>query len=183
MRLFVALDLPEPIKAQIAALQERSLRGARWTKAAQWHVTLHFIGETEQRSQIEEVLQTVQAAAFEMRLRGVGTFPPKGKPRVLWAGIEAPPALQALHRSAGDALKTTGYTPETRPYKPHLTLARFKHEAPSAQDMRRYVERQERFATESFPVEHFTLYESRLQPSGAKYLPIAKFSLASRKNL
>lgn len=168
MRLFVALDLPDSIKAQLHDFQKETLKGAKWTKPEQWHITLHFIGESDE-APVREALSRVKAEAFSLRLRGIGTFPPRGRPNVLWVGIEAPKTLLALHQAIGDALKTTGFTPESRPYSPHLTLARFKEIKPEAKSLATYLEKFASFETGSFPIEHFSLYQSELLQSGAAY--------------
>jgi 2'-5' RNA ligase len=179
MRLFVAFDLPDPIKDKLVALRDNGLPGARWTTRQQWHVTLHFIGERASDEPFREALANVSAASFEMTLKSVGTFPLKGKPRVLWAGIEAPQALQTLYQSVGDALKTSDYEPETRPYNPHLTIARFKGQTPNRDEMQVYFEQHESFQTDSFPISDFTLYKSELRPSGAVYTVRERFMLAN----
>jgi len=169
MRLFTAIDIPRRLHSDIAALRDDSLKGARWTNRHQWHITLHFIGEVEALEPIEAALQAITAEDFPLSLRGIGTFPAKGKPRVLWVGVDAPPTLQTLHRRVGEALATTGFQPDKRPYNPHLTLARFKQVAPGIQSMRAYREQHATFATEPFAAAVITLYESRLMPSGAHY--------------
>src|SRR5688572_9747027 len=140
LRLFVAVDLPEEVRETLTTMQQ-GLAGARWVSRAQMHLTLHFLGEVSEETaeRIHTALASVQADAFMMALRSTGTFPPKGAARVLWAGIEANPALTALHAAAGEALKQTGYQPEDRPYSPHITLARFK-EAPSALTLQQYLD-------------------------------------------
>jgi len=168
-RLFVALDLPDFAKDQLHTLRAPELTGARWTTEKQWHVTLHFIGDAGLAA-VQSALTNVEAAGFSMALRGVGVFPPQGKARVLWAGIETAQALQNLHRSVGTALRSTGFQTETRPYHPHLTLARFKqHEAPSQYEMQTYLEAHQSFTTERFRIQYFTLYESQRRPQGALY--------------
>jgi 2'-5' RNA ligase len=178
MRLFLALDIPDGIKDEIVFLHDKSLVGAQWTTRSQWHITLHFIGERESDTAIREALAEVEAPAFALYLVGVGQFPEKGKPRVLWAGIHAPDALQTLRQLTGKALQTTGYQPETRPYSPHLTLARFKQNTPDRTAMQAYFDQHAAFKTESFPITQFTLYESQLLKGGAVYTVCASFPLA-----
>ena len=179
MRLFLALDLPDTIKDKIATLRESSLSGASWTSRDQWHITLHFIGERDDDSAIRESLTAVEVPSFDLYLAGVGQFPERGKPRVLWAGIHAPKTLQQLHTATGKALQATGYEPELRPYHPHLTLARFKQTAPSRDKLQTYFDKHQTFKTEPFPITHFTLYESQLSPSGAVYTARAQFPLSA----
>jgi RNA 2',3'-cyclic 3'-phosphodiesterase len=177
MRLFLALDLPEIIKEKLHSLKDTRLNGARWTSPEQWHITLHFIGESEEEP-VREALEKVKAASFSLQLRGVGTFPERGKPNVLWLGIIAPPALKTLHQATGEALKTTGFAPENRPYSPHLTLARFKETKPDREALDNYRQQHASFETESFSIRHFSLYQSDLTQSGAVYTVRANFDLA-----
>jgi RNA 2',3'-cyclic 3'-phosphodiesterase len=179
MRLFLALDIPDAVKDDIAGLHDKSLMGAQWTTRQQWHLTLHFIGERDDDNVLRAALADVKASAFMLRLAGVGQFPEQGKPRVLWAGIHAPEMLQTLHELTGNALAATGYQPETRPFSPHLTLARFKRQTPQRHIMQAYFEQHHTFKTALFSVSQFTLYESQLLQQGAVYTPRATFALAS----
>lgn len=181
MRLFTAIAIPQSLHPQIASLRDEQLTGARWTSPEQWHITLHFIGETKGETKQEEAimsaLQTVQYENFQLTLRGVGTFPAQGKPRVLWVGIDAPPTLQQLHKNVGAALAKTGFQPEKRSYHPHLTLARFKSTAPTQQAMQRYQEQHTDFMADSFSANEVILYESKLASSGAQYHVRRRFAL------
>lgn len=176
MRLFVALDLPENIKDKLHSFEDKALKGARWTSAEQWHITLHFIGESDD-VEIRDALATINAEAFVLKLSGVGTFPERGQPNVLWLGIDVPSALKTLHQVLGEALKTTGFVPEKRPYSPHLTLARFKETKPYSASMTAYLQKYARFETDSFPIRAFSLYQSELLKSGAVYTLRESFPL------
>lgn len=178
MRLFVALDLPKSIKDNLFYLKDNRLTGARWTSSEQWHITLHFIGEVKDDEAIKNALATVSAESFSLKLDGIGTFPPKGKPRVLWVGISQSKLLSSLHQQVGDALKTTGFQPDTRPFSPHLTLARFKNDVPSRAEMDSYRDKHGNFSTDNFPIDHFTLYESKLERTGAIYSIRAQYDFS-----
>jgi 2'-5' RNA ligase len=178
MRLFIALDLPETVKDQLETLRDRRIR-ARWTTRPQWHITLHFLGERDDEAAICDVLAGVHAASFALTLAGVGTFPERGKARVLWAGIEAPSALQTLHQKIGEALQTIGFQPDSRPYHPHMTLARFDDVAPDRELLGAYLDQHRDFRSETGDMTHFTLYESKLERSGAVYSARARFPLVS----
>jgi len=177
MRLFVALDLPKSIKDKLFYLKDNQLKGARWTSSKQWHITLHFIGEIESDTAIKDALSTVSAQSFSLKLDGIGTFPEKGKPRVLWVGISQSNLLNTLYQQVGDALKTTGFQPETRPFSPHLTLARFKDDAPGRAEMDSYRDKHNSFSTDDFQIKQFTLYESKLERTGAIYTVRAQYEL------
>jgi 2'-5' RNA ligase len=175
MRLFVALDLPQEIKDKLFLLKDVNLNGAHWTSSEQWHLTLHFIGETEDDTAIQAALSTTSARSFSLKLEGIGTFPPKGQPRVLWVGINSPESLKKLYQQVGEALKLTGFQAESRPYHPHITLARFKQNVPSSAAMDGYQDKHNKFITNSFIVDHFSLYESKLERTGAIYRVRAQY--------
>jgi RNA 2',3'-cyclic 3'-phosphodiesterase len=169
MRLFIGIALPKNIKDMIFLLKDERLTGANWTNSEQWHITLHFIGETEAEPSIREILETVEAESFTIKLKGTGVFPAKGKPTTLWAGIEAPEALNKLHSAIATSLKTIDVKPESKPFNPHLTLARFKEKVPSQEIMENYRLQYLDFESPEFRVDSFVLYRSDLQRSGAIY--------------
>jgi len=177
-RLFIAVDLPEPVKARLADLCS-GVPGAKWVKHDQIHLTLRFIGDADdaQTEAIKTALWTVKAASFEMRLESVGQFPPKGKPRVLWVGVTAPPALTGLHQRITTALAALGLPAEDYPFAPHITLARLKT-PPAPEATRPFFARHAAFNTDPFPVESFVLYSSVLAPQGASYQREAIYPLA-----
>ncbi len=171
-RLFVAVEMPDEVKTALIELQQRVFPAARWSKRAQMHLTLHFIGAVpdEQFAAIKTALATVTQAPFDMKLQGVGVFPHQDRARVLWAGGVRAPGVLHLHHQLGNVLKPTGFTPEDRPYAPHVTLARFQ-QSPPRDTVQKYLLTHQRFATEHFRVTEFVLFSSDLQPDGAVYTP------------
>jgi 2'-5' RNA ligase len=87
-RLFVALDLPEDIKRSLEPLAA-GLGDVRWMGADQQHLTLRFLGEVDDGwgRDAAEALALVPGVPFELRLKGIGHFPLRGEPRVLWVGV------------------------------------------------------------------------------------------------
>lgn len=168
-RLFVAIDLPESVKERVSALCN-GLPGAKWVKPAQIHVTLRFIGVVGdgQFTAIRQALGAIEATPFEMRLSGIGQFPQKGAPRVLWAGIEASNGLFQLQEQVEQAVRSTGSDAPDHPFSAHLTLARFKT-PPEAAFFKTYLDRNKAFQTEMFEVRQFVLFSSLLQPEGSVY--------------
>ncbi len=169
LRLFTAIDLPEQVKNALTVLCS-GVPGAKWVKREQMHLTLRFIGDVdeEQFTAIRDVLGGIKIAPFEIALEKVGQFPPKGAPRVLWVGIKAPDTLATLYRQIESALTNLGLEPESRPYSPHITLARFKTSPPS-DAVRTFHNRHIHFQTASIPVDSFILYSSTLTPGGSIY--------------
>ncbi|MBM9512319.1 RNA 2',3'-cyclic phosphodiesterase [Desulfogranum marinum] len=165
-RLFVALDLPESITARIESLCS-GLPSARWITPEQLHLTLCFIGEVEGAAfhDIREELSHVITEPFSMRLDGMGFFPPRGKPRVVWVGVEKNEQLHLLHQKIYTCLTRAGVKLEKRKFAPHITIARLKNTPVSK--VARYLEEYGLFCTEPFEVNNFRLYSSMLGRQGA----------------
>ena len=176
MRLFVAIPLPEAIRDDLARLC-RGVPGARWTPAENMHLTLRFLGEVDppMRTDIISELGRLEAAPFEMTLKGVGSFGKGRFQRVLWAGIEETPALFALQKKVETALTRVGFDREKRKFHPHLTLARLK-EAPKERVIR-FLADHALYASAGIPVTRFTLYSSHLSQAGAIHSVEAEFPL------
>ena len=130
-RLFVALDLPDVIKTSLASLMD-GLGDVRWLSDDQLHLTLRFIGEIDngQARDVEDALSLVQGQPFDLSLKGIGHFPPRSEPRVIWTGVEHQPELQALKRRIDHALREAGLDRDPKKYRPHVTLARLRRPPP-----------------------------------------------------
>ena len=178
MRLFVALDLPQAGKEQLALLC-CGLPGARWEQTAQLHLTLRFIGEADggMRQKIDAALAAVRCQPFSLQLKGFGFFPPRQEPQVLWAGLEKSEPLLHLHRQIEAALKRVGVEPEGRKFSPHVTLARLRGTPSSNVDG--WLAQHSLLAAPSFLVSSFRLYRSVLAPEGAKHFVEAEYPLAA----
>lgn len=182
LRLFLAVDVPEDQLAALAARTE-SLRqrsdGARWTPVESQHVTLKFLGSTpeERVSPLLEAMRAMSArhAPFELRLSELGTFPERGRARVLWAGFDDPAPLRALAGDLDAALVPLGHEPEGRPFSAHLTLARFKVPA----SVRGLVD-VNLGGIDPFTVSEVGLWRSRLSPGGARYERLGGALLGAR---
>ena len=168
-RLFVALQLPDSLEQDVGALQS-GLRSARWLSEDALHLTLAFIGEVDGSAvrRIEAALGTVTAPVLRMELHGLGCFPPRGAPRVLWTGASPKDELVALAGTVRRALGRAGVTPARRKFMPHVTIARFRR-PPSPGEMERYLVSRSLFRTPPVEVAAFHLFSSVLRPSGARY--------------
>lgn len=168
-RLFVAIDLPDDIRDRLTELC-KGISGAKWVSRDQMHLTLRFIGDVDEKpfQAIRTLLGDIRCEPFEVTLKGVGQFPPKGAARVLWVGLDAPPALNALQRKIELALTGLGLAPEDRPFSPHITLARMKA-PPLPEAMRQFMSKNATFETHPVPVSEFVLYSSFLRPEGPFY--------------
>jgi len=175
-RLFVAIDLSEEAKEAIRALRT-PLPGAKWVAADQLHVTIRFIGEADEVlfNKIRDTLAGIIVPSFSLTLQGVGCFPPKRDPRVLWVGIERNENLLVLRNLVEKALLACSLEPESRSFSPHITIARLKEV--STVVVFPFLQKNALFATSSFPVEQFVLYSSTLAPQGATHRQEALYPL------
>ena len=165
-RLFVAIDLPEHLKAVLTKMAPE-ISAARWVGAQELHLTLRFIGEVDDGtcSLIKTALSGISFSAFPLALRGVGHFPPGRRPRVLWVGLEPCDGLMQLQQDLELALMDAGIAPDERPFSPHITLARFKEPLPAA--VTRFELLHKEFASPAFEVSEFILFSSVLTRQGA----------------
>ncbi|HEX5795639.1 MAG TPA: RNA 2',3'-cyclic phosphodiesterase [Geminicoccaceae bacterium] len=177
LRLFVALPLPDPVKRSLEPLA-RGLGDVRWLAPEQQHLTLRFIGEVDngRLDEVADALALVPGAPLEVRLEGLGHFPPRGEPRVLWVGVAKNSELASLKRRIDRALAQVGLPPETRKFAPHVTLARIR--GPLSRDrLATYLMRHSLYRSAAFPVSDFHLYSSWLRPDGAEHQIEASYEL------
>ncbi|HYG67210.1 MAG TPA: RNA 2',3'-cyclic phosphodiesterase [Anaeromyxobacteraceae bacterium] len=174
-RLFIALDPPASVREALAALQA-DVPGARWTPSEKLHLTLHFHGyrPEEEAPALEVTLAGVSGTPFSLAVEGLGAFPNARAARVLVAHVGTEPGLMDLHGQIGGALEHLGLETERRPYRPHLTLARLK--APDREAVQAFLAQPA--PPLSFRVEAFHLYESRLDPTGARYALLRSYPLS-----
>lgn len=167
-RLFVGIEIPEPVQDQLSDL-ETPIPGVRWIEADALHLTLRFAGDIDNQSAAElaDELSRIEVRAFSMRLKGLGTFGGK-EPRSLWAGVEAGEELSSLARACERAARNAGLAPETRAFKPHVTIARLK--SPRIEPLARFLSRHGAFASPPFAIDRFVLLSSRPQVGGGPYL-------------
>jgi len=164
MRLFVALVPPAVVLDEIAAEINRLRQAApdlRWSKRDQWHVTLAFLGEVEERRTPGLAERLGRAAhrheAFELSFSGGGRFTHS----ILWAGVGGDrDRLRALAGSAAAAARHAGVDLADRPYRPHLTLARSR--ARGHVDLRPLVASVADFAGTTWTADAIHLIQSRL---------------------
>jgi 2'-5' RNA ligase len=177
MRLFVALTLPEFLRAQLAALAG-GIPGARWTPPDNYHLTLRFIGEVQswQAQDIDDALAALRTRPFELTVAGVGTFDRDGRVTAVWAKVERTERLAHLQQKIETALQRVGLAPERRRFAPHITLGRVD-QAPEAR-VAAWVQAHSLFRAEPVTMEHFTLYSSRLGKDFSVYTPEVDYTLA-----
>ena len=125
IRLFVGLELPAEVRERLRLLLS-GIPYARWTPAENLHLTLRFIGEVDevQAEAAHDALLGVDAAGFELTIRGCGAFDGGHRAQTLWAGVDRCDGLAHLHDKVEAAVVRAGLAPERRIFSPHITLAR-----------------------------------------------------------
>lgn len=180
MRVFVALDVPEETGQALGSLirkLEKAASGARWVRAEGIHITLKFIGEIDGQTveQVKRQLAEVRSAEpVNIAFRDFGFFPDDRHPRVFWVGLDASANLAELAADLEARLERLGIPREARPFRAHLTLARFR----SVDGLPRLREALDRVTSREFgatTASEFHLYRSTLKPSGAEYTRLESY--------
>ena len=180
MRLFTALDLPPEVVANLEEVLRRLKPAARiqWSRPENLHITIKFIGELakERLGELQAALEAVpRRGSIPVQVRRVGFFPNPHAPRNFWCGIEAP-GLDVLATENDSAAASVGVERETRPFSPHLTLARIKDRLP-LQPLREAIAGLPSMEFGAFEARSFFLYRSTLKPGGSVYTKLAEFPL------
>jgi 2'-5' RNA ligase len=182
VRLFFALELPPEVKRALGKLRPSVDDSSyRWVDPASMHLTLAFLGE-QPAARLDALDEVGSAAASAsrpgvLRLGAPGTFGGRNAPRVLWVGLDGDlDALGAIQARLDRGLRHAGFELEERAYSPHITLARRR---PAARGGAPPGWPPEHVSRDPIPVDHVTLFESRLSPRGATYIALRDFPLAA----
>jgi 2'-5' RNA ligase len=182
LRVFFAVSLSIEARACAAEAVERlraaAPSGVRWVPAENQHLTLKFLGELHE-SHVDRLVERAaaklaSAKPFEVALAGFGAFPSAREARVLWLGIaQGAGALAKLARKLDAAARVAGAERERRPFAAHLTLGRLRE--PARIELERAIPPE----SVAWTVQEVVLYESRLAPGGARYVPLAHLPLGA----
>jgi 2'-5' RNA ligase len=186
VRLFIAIEIDEAAR-HIATRAARALAaripadaGVRWVSPENLHLTVRFIGQVPKDAYASlRALLTAPAAVppFTLELGGLGVFPKKGPPRVVWLAVErGQDSLRALNAEFDRRLAPLGFPPEDRPFAAHLTLGRLKHPGGAGRrvaDALREID----VPPAVVPVRDATLFESVPGPAGPSYRPLMRIAL------
>jgi 2'-5' RNA ligase len=186
-RLFYAV-VPSDDARERAAAHVASLRGdvarqlkVSWERAAKMHVTLKFFGDVaaERVEQLARAAERVATrhAPLSLRLEGCGVFPSRSRPHVLWLGIADPDdKLAALRRDLEAECARENFTRESRPFHPHITIARLRSTDADARRLAS-LHMEQRFGPVEFPITQFVLMRSELGAGGSTYNVVARYEL------
>ena len=179
MRLFAGIPLAAAVIDELSAISVRlrsSADGLRWFAPESWHITLQFLGNTGQKQYECTVarLREMRSPSVPIQLEELGLFERAG---VFFAGVSLTPELLSLQQRVTAATGDCGFIPETRPYHPHVTLARTKGKGRmrGLDELKARIHRQPAFSR--FVAQEFVLYESVTRPTGALYEVRERFRL------
>ncbi len=185
MRLFIAINVDPSLRTPLAEIQGKFKAASapvKWVKAENLHYTLKFLGEVAEAKlpPIQEAFRDSLAGVkpFSLSLAGFGTFPPKGRPRVVWVGVQlGAEELKRLRDRIDEALLPLGFPREGRPFQPHLTLGRVKSVG-RVDTLLESLRRAEVGEVGRMQVGRVELMQSQLHPAGAIYSSVDSVPLA-----
>lgn len=175
-RLFTALTLPEDTRGLLTGLRG-GLRGARWIDPENYHITLRFIGDVDERTanEIADTLARIERRAVPLQIDGLSSFGGK-KPHSIWARVVPTPALTELQAEQERKLQRLGLPAESRRFTPHVTIARLR--GTSARDVADYLTLRGGFWAPPFVADHFALLSSKASVGGGPYITEEVYPLA-----
>lgn len=188
-RMFVAIELPAPVRRKLIEHigHLRTLAPdvrASWAREESLHLTLKFLGDVP-IERVDLLAGATQSATrmvepFELIVGGCGSFPPKGRPRVLWIGIEdLSGRLGLLERALEAECEKEGFAREQRPFHPHLTIARLRQ--PRGSHHLAELHQELGFELETVTVSDLVVVRSELRSEGARHTIVARHALSPAK--
>lgn len=179
MRLFIGIPMTEAVIHELASVRtqlERPADGLRWSAAESWHITLQFLGNTapEQYDCAVAHLHTLVSPLVPIKLDRLGFFDHAG---VFFASVLLSQELIALQQQVVAATAKCGFIPETRPYHPHITLARNRGQSNGIRRLKTTILPEPRFP--AFAAREFLLYESFPNSTGSRYEVRERFIFAA----
>jgi 2'-5' RNA ligase len=174
-RLFTGLEVPADIASELAMLRG-GISGARWIDAENYHITLRFVGDVDERiaGDVAETLGEIRRAAFSVALDGLSWFG-ADKPRAIVARVKPTSALVELQADHERRLRRIGLEPESRKFTPHITLARLRSASTLA--VADYLSTRGYLPTLQFEATRFVLFSARESTGGGPYLVEAAYDL------
>lgn len=179
-RLFTGLEIPSDIALMLSMLRG-GLPGARWIDPSDYHITLRFIGDIDERTafEIDEMLSDVSRRPFSITLSELGSFG-GDRPRSVHMHVEPCRELMDLQADIERILRRLGLPAETRKFVPHVTLARLRNSAPI--DVAEYIASRGHVPSQRIGVSEFALFSSRASVGGGPYMVEAVYQFAAFAN-
>jgi 2'-5' RNA ligase len=166
-RAFVAVRLPDVVLDAVAErVASRSVPGRRTTRD-QWHVTLQFLGDHADVDAVIAALEAIEVSGGRVQLGGAGAFPDAARARVMWLGVaEGTSVLARVATAVTERTAVLGYEADTRSFRPHLTLARFRDPTEARGAIAAFGDEP---VGPAWNVDAIAVYESERLADGARY--------------
>lgn len=186
MRLFFAGEIPEKYQADLGRIQEELKRfkaDVKWVEPGNLHLTLCFLGDTSPKrlpdlKKIGEEIGRLYGS-FHISLKGLGRFPHKGHPRVVWVGVEEGRSqISMVAQAIESRLAKLGFKAEEREFQAHITLGRLRNPNGSQELLSKLDAAEPVF--EPWHFNEFILKESQPTKSGSVYKNVYVFHLGKR---
>jgi len=189
IRSFLAFELPPDIKSEVKRISgevKKTGLEASWVKPDNIHLTTVFTGDIDEKdipdmiSNIDNV--TAEYEPFDISLGGMGLFPDIKRPRVLWLGLNGGiEGLASLRDDLQKSLEPFGIKQEKRPFKPHLTLGRFRKPAKDKFLLKKMLDEYGEISGPNGKLDELILFKSDLKPTGAVYTRLHYWPLGKDK--
>lgn len=188
IRSFIAIELPPETRELLAQIIDRlksnGSTAAKWVNPEGVHLTLKFLGNVP-AARVDEITEAMALACegippFFLETTGLGAFPNLNRVQVIWIGIGGEvDKLKQLQQRMESSLEVIGFSPETRPFSPHLTLARVRQYASPGErlELARLITRIQSETASRFSVNTVNLMKSQLTRAGAIYSRIGSVEL------
>ncbi len=185
IRSFMAFELAPEIREQIRTIStelQKTRIPVRWVKVDNIHLTIIFLGSVDE-DKIDDIKEKVNSAVkrfpiFKIRINGVGVFPNWRRPRVIWVGLNGEIERLSKFRDELQAeLKVLGLKEEKRPYRPHLTIGRFKGPSNKDEELKWIIDRYHDISSDLQYLDELILFKSDLKPDGPIYTKMAAWPL------
>jgi len=176
-RLFTGIEIPKEVATSLSFLRG-GLPGARWIDPENYHITLRFIGDIDDRlaNDIASLLDGMRRRPFQVRFGGLMSFGGK-KPRAIVVQVEPVPQLIEMQAEQERLMVRLGLEPDRRKFTPHVTLARLRDV--KSRDVAEYLSTRGPLFGSSFQVSRFVLFSSKASVGGGPYVVEADYPLAA----
>lgn len=185
MRIFIAVEIPGPVKEKISHIQQE-LKGEvekiKWVNPELLHFTLKFLGEISEEGlkKVKEITLQIarESKSFTLNIKGMGVFPSYSSPRVIWIGVdEGKEAIGKLAKKLDEELSKEGFIKEKREWIPHLTIGRVKF-LREKEKLKELIHSREEIEIGEVKVENLSVIQSYLTPKCSIYKTLGEFPFA-----
>jgi len=189
VRSFLAFELPPEIKDQVRQVSEQLKKtnmDVRWVRVDNIHLTVLFMGDVRE-GDISAIAREIEQVCygfhpFDIFLKGLGFFPDRRRPRVLWAGYDGDiERMSSLRDVLQERLMPFEIKEDKRQFAPHLTLGRFRNPGKGAPVLDETITRYQGLSSTAFRIHELILFKSELRPQGTQYNSLESWTMEEEK--